>query len=155
MYTIEPIAFVKNNRKKVEDDLWGDVISEIIISDKISEESLKGIQEFSHLEIIFYFHLADLSKINTLATHPRENKKFPKIGIFAQRKKARPNLLGSTIVKLIKSKKNVLIVSGLDAVDGTPVVDIKPVLKEFLPVDKIKQPLWSTELMKNYWTKKI
>lgn len=151
MFTIEPIAYVKNNRKKTEDDFWGEVISEIIISDKISSESIKGIDQFSHLEIIYYFHLADLTKITISATHPRDNKKFPKVGIFAQRKKARPNLLGSTIVKLLKSEKNVLTVKGLDAVDGTPVIDIKPVIKEFLPSENITQPEWVSELMKNYW----
>jgi tRNA (adenine37-N6)-methyltransferase len=154
MYSIEPIGFVRNSRKKIDDDYWGDVVSEIVISEKISEESIKGIEDFSHLEIIFYFNLADLSKINISATHPRENKNFPKVGIFAQRKKARPNLLGSTIVKLIKPERNILIVSGLDAVDGTPVIDIKPVFKEFLPTEKIIQPEWSAELMKNYWSKK-
>lgn len=151
MFTIEPIAYVKNNRKKTEDDFWGEVISEIIISNKISSESIKGIDQFSHLEIIYYFHLADLTKITISATHPRDNKKFPKVGIFAQRKKARPNLLGSTIVKLLKSEKNVLTVKGLDAVDGTPVIDIKPVIKEFLPSENITQPEWVSELMKNYW----
>jgi len=155
MYIIEPIAFVRNKRKKVEDDFWGDVVSEITIIDKMPEESLKGIQEFSHLEIIFYFHLANDKKINILATHPRDNKEFPQVGIFAQRKKTRPNLLGSTIVKLINAEKNVLTVTGLDAVDGTPVIDIKPVLKDFLPDDKIKQPAWATELMKNYWKKSL
>lgn len=154
MYTIEPIAFVKNSRRKAEDDFWGDVISEIVISEKISEESLKGIEEFSHLEIIFYFHLADLSKINISATHPRENKKYPKVGIFSQRKKARPNLLGTTIVKLLNVNNSILTVEGLDAVNGTPVIDIKPVLKEFLPKEKLRQPEWATELMKDYWSKK-
>ncbi|MBK8552505.1 MAG: tRNA (N6-threonylcarbamoyladenosine(37)-N6)-methyltransferase TrmO [Ignavibacteria bacterium] len=154
MYSIEPIAFVKNDRSKVEDDFWGDVISEIIISDKISEDSIKGIEEFSHLEIIFYFHLADLAKINISATHPRNNKNFPKVGIFSQRKKARPNLLGTTIVRLREVKKNILIVEGLDAVDGTPVIDIKPVVKEFLPKENVSQPGWTSELMKDYWSRK-
>lgn len=149
MYSIEPIAFVRNNRTNIEDDNWGDVVSEIVISEKISDESTKGIDQFSHLEIIFYFHLADLAKINISATHPRDNKKFPKVGIFAQRKKARPNLLGSSIVKLIKSEKNILTVSGLDAVNGTPVIDIKPVIKEFIPTGEITQPEWATELMKD------
>ncbi|MDZ4712691.1 MAG: tRNA (N6-threonylcarbamoyladenosine(37)-N6)-methyltransferase TrmO [bacterium] len=152
MYTIEPIAFVRNSRKKIEDDNWGDIVSEIIISDKLSVESIKGIEEFSHLEILFYFHLADLSRITISATHPRENTKFPKVGIFAQRKKARPNLLGSTIVKLLKVEKNILTVSGLDAIDGTPVIDIKPVMNEFIPKEKIVQPEWAAELMKNYWS---
>lgn len=151
MYLIEPIAFVKNNRNKIEDDNWGDVVSEITMIDKIPADSLTGIEEFSHLEIIFYFHLADHSKINISTTHPRENKKFPKVGIFAQRKKSRLNLLGSTMVKLLKKDNNILIVSGLDAVDGTPVIDIKPVIREFIPREKIKQPEWTTDLMKNYW----
>lgn len=154
MYTIEPIAFVKNNRTEAEDDYWGNVISEIIISDKLSEASLKGIEEFSHLEIIFYFHLADPSAISISATHPRGNKKLPKTGIFAQRKKARPNMLGSAIVKLIKAEKNILTVSGLDAINETPVIDIKPVMKEFLPEGNVKQPEWSKEIMKNYWSVK-
>lgn len=154
MYSIEPIGFVKNSRKKTEDDYWGGVESEIIISEKISAESLLGIEEFSHLEIIFYFHLADLSKINISASHPRDNKSFPRVGIFAQRKKARPNLLGSTIVKLLSVSGNTLRVSGLDAVDGTPVIDIKPVVREFLPNEEIRQPVWETELMKNYWAVK-
>ena len=154
MYSIEPIGFVKNSRKKTEDDYLGGVESEIIISEKISAESLLGIEEFSHLDIIFYFHLADLSKINISASHPRDNKSFPRVGIFAQRKKARPNLLGSTIVKLLSVSGNTLRVSGLDAVDGTPVIDIKPVVREFLPNEEIRQPDWETELMKNYWAVK-
>ena len=93
MYSIEPIGFVKNSRKKIEDDFWGDVVSEIIISDKISSESLLGIDDFSHLEIIFYFHMADLAKINISASHPRDNKDFQRDGIFAQRKKESKNIL--------------------------------------------------------------
>lgn len=154
MYSIEPVGFVRNTNLNTADDFWGDLISEIIISDKISDKSLKGIEEFSHLEIIFYFHLADPSEINISSSHPRESKKFPLTGIFAQRKKARPNLLGSTIVKLIKAEKNIITVKGLDAVNETPVIDIKPVMKEFLPDEEIKQPEWSSELMKNYWSVK-
>lgn len=154
MYTIEPIAFVKNERNKIEDDYWGNVISEIILSDKLSEDSLKGIEEFSHVEIIFYFHLADPAAISISASHPRGNKKLPKTGIFAQRKKARPNMLGSTIVKLIKAEKNILTVSGLDAINETPVIDIKPVMREFLPEGNVTQPEWTKEIFKNYWAEK-
>ena len=154
MYNIEPVGFVRNTRIKPEDDYWGNVDSEIIISDKLSSECLKGIEEFSHLEIIYYFHLADLSKVIISAGYPRNNKKYPKVGIFAQRKKARPNLLGSSIVKLNSVNNKTLKVSGLDAVNGTPVIDIKPVLNEFLPNSKVMQPEWSVELMKNYWLKK-
>ncbi len=154
MYIIEPVAYVRNSRREPTDDFWGDLVSEIIIRDNINEDSLKGRDEFSHLEIIFYFHLASGGEINISAAHPRGNKKFPSVGIFAQRKKSRPNLLGSTIVKQLGVNKNILTVTGLDAVDGTPVIDIKPVMKEFLPEGKIVQPAWSEELMKNYWSGK-
>ena len=137
MYTIEPIAYVRNSRTTVEDDHWGDLVSEIIISDKISGQSIKGIEEFSHLEIIFYFHLADPAKIEISSSYPRENTQFPKVGIFSQRKKSRPNLLGTSIVSLLKAEKRTLTVTGLDAVNETPVIDIKPVMKEFLPDDKL------------------
>lgn len=153
MYTIEPIGYVSNSRISVTDESWGNIVSEIKISPKLSENCLAGIEEYSHLEIIFYFHLADPSKINISSSHPRENPEFPEVGIFAQRKKLRPNLLGSTIVKLIGVEKDTLKVSGLDAVDGTPVIDIKPVLEEFLPAEKVIQPDWSHILMKEYWKK--
>jgi tRNA-Thr(GGU) m(6)t(6)A37 methyltransferase TsaA len=154
MFSIEPIGFVHNERKNPEDDYWGGVISEIRISDKISEDCVVGITDFSHLEIIFYFHLADPSKISISASHPRGNKKFPWVGIFSQRKKARPNLLGSSIVKLLSAEGRTLRVTGLDAVDGTPVIDIKPVVREFLPAGEVIQPDWETELMKKYWAVK-
>jgi tRNA-Thr(GGU) m(6)t(6)A37 methyltransferase TsaA len=152
MYQIEPVAFVSNNRNEITDDFWGDIISEISLTKKFSEEALKGLETFSHAEIIFYFHKAE--RTITGAEHPRNNLSFPLTGIFAQRKKNRPNKIGSTIVKIISVKGRTLIVEGLDAINGTPVIDIKPVLKEFLPVDEIKQPEWSKEIMKNYWKKK-
>ncbi|HMQ70096.1 MAG TPA: SAM-dependent methyltransferase [Ignavibacteria bacterium] len=154
MFTIEPIAIVSNSRSTADDDFWGNIVSEIIINKKISEKSLIGIDEFSHLEIIFYFHLADPSGISISSSHPRGKKDFPETGIFSQRRKARPNLLGTTIVKLLKVEKNILTVEGLDAVNDTPVIDIKPVFREFLPGEEIIQPAWVSELMKEYWKKK-
>jgi len=147
--TLAPIAFVKNSRKNMEDDYWGDVVSEIVLTDDVSEESLDGIETFSHLEIIFYFDKS--TKELKGATHPRENKNWPKVGIFAQRKKDRPNHIGTTIVELVSRKGRTLTVKNLDADDGTPVLDIKPVVKEFLPLNKVSQPAWISELMKDYW----
>ena len=83
--------------------------------------------------------------------HPRGNPKYPKVGIFAQRKKDRPNQLGICTVELIKLEGNQLIVKYLDAIDGTPVLDIKPVLRELEPQSSIRQPEWATDLMKHYW----
>jgi len=151
MINIEPIGFVKNTRTKVEDDYWGGLVSEIILDEKYGEESLGRIEEFSHAEIVFYFHQVKDEKIVIGARHPRNNINLPKVGIFAQRGKNRPNKIGTTIVKVLKQEKNILFVKNLDAVDGTPVLDIKPVFKEYLPDEKVKQPEWTQEIMKNYW----
>jgi tRNA (Thr-GGU) A37 N-methylase len=73
------------------------------------------------------------------------------VGIFAQRAKVRPNRIGSTMVEIVSRAATVLEVIGLDAADGTPVLDIKPVMREFLPRTPVRQPPWATELMRNYW----
>ena len=151
MITLFPIGTVKNIRQKVEDDNWSEITSVVELGSSFTEEALLQIDEFSHAEIIYYFHLVEDGKIETGARHPRNNKDWPKVGIFAQRGKNRPNRLGATIVKVIKREGKQLFVQGLDAVDGTPVLDIKPVMKEFLPREEIHQPEWATELMKNYW----
>ena len=151
MINLSPIAFVKNIRAEIEDDHWGNVISVIELDSAFGEEALFQIESFSHAEIVFYFHLVDENKIETGARHPRNNTDWPKAGIFAQRGKNRPNRLGVTTVKILKREGCQLFVQGLDAIDGTPVLDIKPVMKEFLPREEIRQPGWATELMKNYW----
>ncbi|SFC93691.1 tRNA-Thr(GGU) m(6)t(6)A37 methyltransferase TsaA [Bacillus sp. OV322] len=150
-YSIKPIAFVNNTRKDILDDNWGSIISTIELAENINDSSLKGINEFSHLEIIFFFDKVSDDKIQYEARHPRNNKDYPEVGIFAQRGKNRPNKLGVTIVELVEQKQRILIVKGLDALDGTPIIDIKPVLKEFLPKDEVSQPDWSISLMENYW----
>ena len=151
MINLSPIAFVKNIRAEIEDDHWGDVVSVIELDSAFSEAALFQIESFSHAEIVFYFHLVDENKIETGARHPRNNESWPRVGIFAQRGKNRPNRLGVTTVKILKREGRQLFVQGLDAIDGTPVLDIKPVIKEFLPREEIRQPVWATELMKNYW----
>ncbi len=154
MINMSPIATVKNVRKEVEDDNWGDVISILELDSAFSEESLFQIESFSHAEIFYYFDKVEDSKIETGARHPRNNQEWPKVGIFAQRGKNRPNRLGATIVKIVKREGRQLFVKGLDAIDGTPILDIKPVMNEFLPREEVTQPQWATELMKNYWQTK-
>jgi tRNA-Thr(GGU) m(6)t(6)A37 methyltransferase TsaA len=150
-FTVRPIGFVRNSRSEMLDDHWGGIVSEIHLAEDISIESLSGMEAFSHLEILFVFDKVDPLKIVYTATYPRGNAAYPKTGIFAQRKKNRPNRIGATIVELIKVEGNALTVRNLDAIDETPVIDIKPVMKEFLPQTAIRQPEWSHELMKNYW----
>lgn len=150
-FTIRPIAVVHNSRIAIEDDDWESVISTIQLDPNISLAAIKGLDDFSHLEIIFYFDKVSDDQIQFEARHPRNNKAFPEVGIFAQRGKNRPNRLGVTIVELLKVKEAQIIVKGLDAIDGTPIVDIKPVMKEFLPKGEVKQPDWSISLMEDYW----
>lgn len=153
MFHIKPIAYVKNTRTQIQDDDWGAVISEIRLVEELKEAALLGVEEFSHLEIIFYFDKVADKHIQYEARHPRNNQDYPKIGIFAQRGKNRPNKIGLTIVELLERNGTTLLVKGLDAIDGTPIIDIKPIMREFLPRTTVKQPKWSTDLMKNYWVK--
>ncbi|MBK8784485.1 MAG: SAM-dependent methyltransferase [Anaerolineales bacterium] len=150
-FALSPIATVKNIRAEIEDDNWGAVVSVIELDPSFGEEAMFEVEGFSHVEIFFLFHRVEDTKIETGARHPRNNKNWPKVGIFAQRGKNRPNRLGATICKVIKREERNLFVQGLDAIDGTPVLDIKPVMKEFLPREDVTQPAWATELMKKYW----
>jgi tRNA-Thr(GGU) m(6)t(6)A37 methyltransferase TsaA len=147
---LKPIAIVINNRKNLSDDYWGNVVSEIILDESIPTESLIGIEEFSHIEIIFYFHQAqDQVKFSR---HPRGNKNLPETGIFAQRAKDRPNRLGVTIARLIKREGRILTVDHFDGMDGTPVIDIKPVMKTFLVnKNEVTEPRWVKAMLTNYW----
>lgn len=151
MISLSPIAMVRNARKAITDDDWGHVISVIELLDPLSEEALEHIEDFSHVEVIFLFDRVEEQDVETGARHPRNNPRWPRVGILAQRGKNRPNRLGHTIVRVVRRAGRTLEVEGLDAIDGTPVLDIKPVMKEFLPRGEVRQPEWATELMKNYW----
>ena len=147
---LRPIAIVSNKRNTPTDDFWGDTISEITLLPHIPAEAFNNIEDFSHLEIIYHFDRADDSNI-VFSGRPRGNPAYPDVGILAQRKKDRPNHIGLCTVELIEHKGNTLKVKFLDAIDGTPILDIKPVLKEFGTKSEIKQPAWATDLMQDYW----
>jgi tRNA (adenine37-N6)-methyltransferase len=151
MISIGPIARVSSPRTGRDDDHWGDVISTITLAQGIPVETLDGISGFSHVEIVFHFHEIRPESVCRTARHPRDNQDWPMVGIFAQRASGRPNRIGCSIVKLIKQSGRTLTVQGLDAVDGTPVLDIKPVFKGLLPQGEIREPEWVTELMKEYF----
>ena len=148
--TLTPIATVKNTRTTPTDDYWGAVIAEIELAEHIPTEAFDSITDFSHLEIIYYFDKAD-SKDVVFAGRPRGNPNYPLVGIFAQRKKDRPNSIGLCTVELLERNGRTIKVKQLDAIDGTPVLDIKPVFKEFQPKGEIKQPVWVADLMQHYW----
>ncbi|MGB1247447.1 MAG: SAM-dependent methyltransferase [Chitinophagales bacterium] len=149
--TLKPIAFVKNSRTEVIDDNWSTIISEIHLAEEIMSEAFEGIQDFSHLQIIFYMDRVDDKKAIAQCRHPRNNQSLPKLGTYAQRNKNRPNKLGLTTVELVERKDRILIVKNLDTIDGTVILDIKPVMQEFQPKGEIKEPQWTSEIMKNYW----
>lgn len=148
---LEPIGYISTNRKVIKDDDWGGVVSEIKLAKDLSPDTLDGIESFSHLEVIFYFDQVEDQKVVWGSAYPRGNEAYPKVGIFAQRKKSRPNKLGLTIVKLLERVGDIIKVQGLDGIDGTPILDIKPVMKEFLPREETRQPEWASDLMKGYW----
>jgi len=148
---IEPIGFVRAARASAEDDFWGGVESAIELAPAFEPDALAGLEAFSHAEVIFHFDRVAPEKIVSGARHPRNNRDWPAVGIFAQRGKSRPNRIGSTIVRVLGREGRRLRVAELDAIDGTPVLDVKPVMREFLPREAVRQPDWAGELMRDYW----
>ncbi|MEU9484657.1 SAM-dependent methyltransferase [Streptomyces decoyicus] len=143
--TVRPIGQVVSPRGELTDDHWGEVPAVIRLDGTVyGEEALLGLADFSHLEVVFHFHRVPEDDIETGARHPR-------VGIFAQRNKDRPNRLGVSRCTLVKVDGMELHVLGLDAVDGSPVLDIKPYLREFGPRGELRQPQWSAELLSEYY----
>lgn len=152
--TVEPVGWVRTTRQDLSDDYWGGVISTIELDgSRFNADALAGLETFSHIEVIYCFNKVPLDKVVTGAGHPRENPNWPIVGIFSQRKKNRPNRLGLSICRIIavNGTKLTVEVEGLDAINGTPVIDIKPHMKEFAPRGEVKQPRWSNEIMTNYF----
>ncbi len=148
---LEPIGHVSSARAQAGDDFWGGTESSIVLDGRFEADALEGLEAFSHAEILFFFDRVDPAKVVSGARHPRNNEAWPAVGIFAQRGKNRPNRIGSTICRILRREGRVLVVAELDAIDGTPVLDIKPVMREFLPRGEIRQPTWVEELMRLYW----
>ncbi len=122
---LTPIGFVKNSIKEPKREDWQTVTSEIIINEDL-KEALSRIDEFSHIIVIYWMHKVPPSQRSVIKVHPRANPDLPLVGVFASRSPARPNPIGITTVKLLERRDNVLKVIGLDAIDGTPVLDVKP-----------------------------
>jgi len=149
-----PIGLVRGGRSDPVDDDWDQVEAEIVLdATRFAPDAAAGLDAFSHIEVIFHFDRADPNKINTGARHPRGNTLWPKIGIFAQRGKDRPNRIGVTVCRILSVDGLCVRVRGLDAIDGTPVLDIKPVMTGFLPRGEIREPDWARDLMAGYWTR--
>lgn len=151
-FNVTSIGVVRSSRAEAIDDDWDGIDSAITIDAKqFGVEALAGLTTFSHVEVVYLFDQVDPAKVQVGARHPRGNTAWPKVGIFAQRAKARPNRIGVTICRLLAVDGLTLTVQGLDAIDGTPVLDLKPYMSEFGPRGDVQQPLWSRELMSSYW----
>jgi tRNA-Thr(GGU) m(6)t(6)A37 methyltransferase TsaA len=152
MIEIEPVGWVRGGRVEADDDDWGDVTARIELdTTRFTAEALAGLDAFSHLVVVYHFHLADPSAVELNARHPRGNTAWPKVGIFAQRGKDRPNRLGVSTCSILGVEGTAVLVQGLDAVDGTPVLDLKPYFREFEPRNVVREPAWVAELMSQYW----
>ena len=149
---LQPIGVVRSPIKEVADDCWGGVVANIDLDrTQFGPECTLGLDQYSHLEIVFLLNRIPTKKIETGARHPRGRADWPKMGIFAQRSKDRPNRIGVTICRVESVDGLQIRVQELDAVDGTPVLDVKPYLKGFAPRGEVREPPWAAELMAGYF----
>jgi tRNA (adenine37-N6)-methyltransferase len=149
--TLLPIGVVRGGRVEAIDDDWGKVEATIVLDERFPPAALAGLDAFSHVDVVYVFHLVDVDAVNVGARHPRGRADWPEVGIFAQRAKARPNRIGVTTCELLGVDDRTVHVRGLDAIDGTPVLDLKPHMVEFDARGEVRQPAWATELMRDYW----
>src|SRR3954462_3236501 len=147
---LEPIATVVGGRTEPIDDDWGEVRATSVLDDRFGEAALAGLDDFSHIDVVFFFPLVDESKIEVAARRPRGRDDWPLVGVFAQRNKARPNRIGVSTCRLLGVDGRTVRVQGLDAIDGTPVLDIKPHVTGFGARGDVREPAWIQELMSTY-----
>ena len=149
---LRPIGAVRGGRAEPIDDAWDGVEAVIELdASQFHSDATASLDAFSHVEVVFHFNQVPDDEISTGARHPRGRKDWPLVGIFAQRGKGRPNRIGVTVCRLLSVEGLTLTVRGLDAIDGTPVLDIKPVMRGFLPRGDVREPDWVSELMAGYW----
>ena len=146
---MEPIGYVKNEVKDKKDVAWGDDSSTIVLEEHYAS-GIKGLEDFSHVIILYYLDKAKYDREKHLQRRPQNREDMPLVGIFSQRGKDRPNQIGITSVQVVSVLNDRLEVKGLDAIDGTPVLDIKP----YYPVYDRKDasvPEWVDRLMEHYF----
>jgi tRNA-Thr(GGU) m(6)t(6)A37 methyltransferase TsaA len=149
--TLTPVATVVGGRDEARDDRWLEVEASIVLDDRFPISALQGLDAFSHLEVVFVFHLVDEAGVTTTARHPRGRQDLPEVGIFAQRARNRPNRLGVGVCELLGVEGRTLRVRGLDAIDGSPVLDIKPLITAMRPPGAVRETAWVAEVMADYW----
>ena len=142
---LKPVGYVKTDA--VGDEIRNKkVVSRIVFREDLTE-ALEGVEEFSHLFVLFWLHKMPDDDKQIMKVHPRGRKDMPLLGIYATRTPRRPNPIGLTRVKLLNIENNILTVQGLDAYDGTPVIDIKP-FDNWDTTEEFKVPKWWMKLKK-------
>ena len=150
--TLHPVGVIRGGRSRPDDDGWDAETCTIELDpSRFGPDSLAGLDGFSHVEVVYRFHLVGESDVVPGARRPRGRPDWPEVGIFAQRGRVRPNRLGVTVCRLLAVDGQGVRVRGLDAIDGTPVLDLKPYLVGFGPRGEVVEPSWATEIMADYW----
>src|SRR5262245_5738860 len=145
-----PIGVVEGGREDVYEDGWGRVEARIVLDPEVvGLDATVGLEDFSHIEVVYAFDRASEVRVGTW--HPRGNPKWPKVGILAGHSPMRPNHLGISRCALLSVDDMELRVRGLDALAGSPILDVKPWYAEFGPLGPVRQPPWTSELMGAYW----
>ena len=139
--TLKAIGFVRNEVKQPMREGWEKVVSEVVVDDSLTE-ALEGLEEFSHIIVLYWMHHVAATAQLPLKVHPMGRQELPLVGLFATRSPNRPNPLGKATVRLLGRQGNILKVEGLDAIDGTPVVDIKPYIPGYDSVADVKLAPW-------------
>ena len=146
------VAYVVGGRMEPSDDRWGGTRAIIRIdADQFDVGCVEGLDAFSHIEVIFRFHLTDPADLHPGPRSARDNPAWPPVGIFGHRNMRRMNWLGVSRCRLVRIEGLDLHVEELDAVDGTPILDIKPWFAEMGPRGDVYQPAWPTEMLRDYF----
>jgi len=141
--TLKPIGVVRNEIKQPIRHGWRERVSEVVVDASLTE-ALDGIDECSHLIILYWMHRLPAGKPLPLKVHPMGKPELPLVGRFATRTPSRPNPVGQSMVRLLEHRGNILKVKGLDAIDGTPVIDIKPYIPKYDSAADARVPPWIT-----------
>ncbi len=151
-FEVRPVGWVHSTRVAAVDDDWDGTAARIDLDPGLLDPSAtEGLDGFSHVEVVFLFDRVDEADVCRGARHPRGRVEWPRVGILAQRAKDRPNRIGTTVCRLLAVGPTSIEVEGLDAIDGTPVLDVKPFFTEFGARGPVRQPTWASELMSGYW----
>ncbi len=140
--TLKAIGIVRSEIKQPLRQDYKEIVSDIVIDSSLTE-ALDNLDDFSHIIVVYWMHRATDRPVRT-KIHPMGRQEVPLVGLFATRTPNRPNPIGMATVRLLQRQGNILKVEGLDAIDGTPVIDIKPYIPGYDSVANTKVPPWIT-----------